>query len=71
MHGYVNHEFFHDLRRSIYKVVVFVFCITSKEIHMASIPWWRQEITEIVCMFEKELALSIMDFASSSSDSPS
>jgi hypothetical protein len=28
---------------------------------MASIPWWRQEIVEIVCMFEKELPLSFMD----------
>ena len=28
---------------------------------MASIPWWRQEIVEIVCMFEKELPTSFMD----------
>ena len=28
---------------------------------MAIIPWWRQEIVEIVCMFEKELATSFMD----------
>jgi hypothetical protein len=29
---------------------------------MASNPQWRQEITEIVCMFEKELPTSFMDF---------
>ena len=28
---------------------------------MASIPWWRQEIVEIICMFEKELSMSFMD----------
>jgi hypothetical protein len=28
---------------------------------MASIPRWHQEITEIVCMFEKELTPSFMD----------
>ena len=28
---------------------------------MASIPWWHQEIVEIVCMFEKELLTSFMD----------
>ena len=28
---------------------------------MASIPWWRQEIVDIVCMFEKELPTSFMD----------
>jgi hypothetical protein len=28
---------------------------------MARIPQWRQEITEIVCMFEKELPPSFMD----------
>jgi hypothetical protein len=28
---------------------------------MASIPRWRQEIAEIVCMFEKELPSSFMD----------
>ena len=28
---------------------------------MASIPWWHQEIVEIVCMFEKELSSSFMD----------
>jgi hypothetical protein len=28
---------------------------------MDNIPWWRQEIVEIVCMFEKELLLIFMD----------
>ena len=28
---------------------------------MASIPRWRQEIVNIVCMFEKELPTSFMD----------
>ena len=28
---------------------------------MASIPWWHQEIDEIVCMFQKELSTSFMD----------
>ena len=28
---------------------------------MASIPWWRQEIVEIVCMFEKDLSKSFID----------
>ena len=28
---------------------------------MASITRWRQEIVEIVCMFEKELPMSFMD----------
>ena len=28
---------------------------------MASIPWWHQEIIEIVCMFEKEFLTSFMD----------
>jgi hypothetical protein len=31
------------------------------DIHMAIIPWWHQEIAEIVCMFEKELPTSFMD----------
>ena len=34
---------------------------TSKDIHVASIPWWRQEIVEIFCMLEKELLTSFMD----------
>jgi hypothetical protein len=45
---------------TISKLSTFVCWITSKEIHMASIPWWHQEIAEIVCMFEKELP-SFMD----------
>ena len=28
---------------------------------MTSIPWWHQEIANIVCMFEKELPTSFMD----------
>ena len=28
---------------------------------MASIPWWHEEIVEIVCMYEKELSTSFMD----------
>ena len=28
---------------------------------MARIPWWGQEIAEILCMFEKELPTSFMD----------
>ena len=28
---------------------------------MSSIPWWCQEIVEIVCMFEKEFPMSFMD----------
>ena len=28
---------------------------------MASIPWWHQEIVEVICMFEKELSTSFMD----------
>jgi len=28
---------------------------------MASIPRWRREIDNIVCMFEKELPMSFMD----------
>ena len=35
--------------------------MTSKDIHMASIPRWSQEIDEIACMFEKELRPSFMD----------
>jgi hypothetical protein len=59
--GSVNHDFPHDLRCAISKLYVFVHWITSKEIYIASIPWWRQEIAEIVCKFEKELPLSFMD----------
>ena len=35
--------------------------MTSKYIHVASIPQWCQEIVEIVFMFEKELPTSFMD----------
>jgi hypothetical protein len=28
---------------------------------MVSIPQWRQEIVDIVCIFEKELLISFMD----------
>lgn len=35
--------------------------MVSKKIHMARIPWWHQEIAEIVCILEKELPTSIMD----------
>jgi hypothetical protein len=28
---------------------------------MDNIPWWHREITEIVCIFEKELPTSFMD----------
>jgi hypothetical protein len=40
---------------------IFVLWITSKEIHIASIPQWFQEKVEIICMFEKELTMSSMD----------
>jgi hypothetical protein len=29
---------------------------------MDIIPWWHQEIAEIVCMLEKELLMSFMNF---------
>ena len=61
MHGCVKHEFPQDLGRAISKLSAFVRWITSKEIHVASIPRWRQEIAKIVCMFEKELPMSFMD----------
>jgi hypothetical protein len=57
----VNHDFPHDLRHAISKLSTFVHWITSKEIHMDSIPRWHQEIAKIVCMFEKELPPSFMD----------
>ena len=44
-----------------YKLYAFLHWITSKEIHMDNIPWWHQEIVEIICMFEKELPSSFMD----------
>ena len=61
MRGCVKHEFPQDLGRAIPKLSTFVRWITSKEIHVASIPRWRQEIVEIVCMFEKELSTRFMD----------
>ena len=56
----MKHEFPQDLGRAISKLFAFVRWITSKEIHVASIPRWCQEIVEIVCMFEKELPMSFM-----------
>jgi len=60
VHGCVNHDSPQDLRCAISNLSAFVQ-ITLKEIHMASIPRWCQEIAEIVCMFEKELLTSFMD----------
>ena len=57
MCGCVKLEFPQDLGRAIFKLFAFVRWITSKELHVASIPWWRQEIAEIVCMFEGELPI--------------
>ena len=56
----MKHEFPQDLGRAISKLSAFVIWITSKEIHVASIPQWRQEIVEIFCMFGKELPTSFM-----------
>ena len=61
MHGCVKHELPQDLGRAISKLSAFVRWITSKEIHVANILRWRQEIVEIVCMFVKELPTSFMD----------
>ena len=61
MCGCVKHEFPQDLGRAISKLYAFLRWITSKEIHVANIPRWHQEIVEIVCMFEKELLMSFMD----------
>ena len=61
MRGCVKHEFPQDLGHAISKLFSFVCWIASKDIHVASIRWWRQEIVEIVCMFEKELPTSFMD----------
>ena len=61
MRGCVNHDFPQYLQCAISKLYAFVCWITSKEIHIVSIPWWHQEIEEIVCMFEKELPPSFMD----------
>ena len=59
--GCVKHEFPQDLGHAISKLFAFLHWITSNEIHVASIPLWRQEIVEVVCMFEKELPTSFMD----------
>ena len=61
VHGCVKHEFLQELGCAISKLSTFVRWIMSKEIHVAIIPWWRQEIVEIVCMFEKELLTSFLD----------
>ena len=61
MHGCLKHEFPQDLGRAISKLSTCVHWITSKKIHVVSIPQWHQEIIEIVCMFEKELPTSFMD----------
>lgn len=58
VHGCVNHDFPQDLWCAISKLSAFVHWITSKEVHMSRIPWWCQEIVEIVRMFEKELPMS-------------
>ena len=57
----MKHEFPQDLGCAISKLYAFVRWIISKEINVASIPRWRQEIVEIVGMFEKELPTSFMD----------
>ena len=57
----MKHEFPQDLGCVISKLSTFVCWITSKEIHVASIPWWCQVIVEIICMFENELPTSFMD----------
>ena len=62
MCGPVNHNLPLDLRHAISKLFAFVCWITSKDIHMASIPQWHQETVEIVCMFEKELHTSFKEF---------
>ena len=61
VHGCVKHKFPQELGCAISKLSEFVRWITSKEIHVASIPQWWQERVEIVCMFEKELLTSFMD----------
>ena len=61
MRGCVKHELPQDLGHAISKLFAFVHWIRSKEIHVDRIPRWRQEIVEIVCMFEKELPTSFMD----------
>ena len=61
MRGCVKHEFRQDLGHAISKLSAFVRWIMSKEIHVAIIPRWRQEIVDIVCNFEKEQPMSFMD----------
>ena len=61
MCGCVKRELPQELGCTISKLSAFVRWITSKEIHVASIPQWRQEIVENVFMFEKELPTSFMD----------
>ena len=61
MRGCVKHAFPQDLGCAIANFSAFVRWIMSKEIHVAIIPRWRQEIVEIFCMFEKELPTSFMD----------
>lgn len=53
MHGCVNHEFPEDLWHAIFKISALAHWITPKDIHVASIPRWRQEIAKILCIFEK------------------
>ena len=59
--GCVKQEFPQDLGCAISKLSAFVCWIMSKEIHVASIPRWNQEIVEIVYIFEKEMPTSFMD----------
>jgi len=61
MRGCVKNDFPWDLQNAISKLFSFIHWITSKESHVVSVPWWHQEIVEIVCMFEKELPSSFMD----------
>lgn len=60
MRGCVKHDFPQDQQCAISKLSTFVCWITSKEIHRASIPQWRQDIVEIVCMLHKGLPTSFM-----------
>ena len=59
--GCVKNEFPQVLGHARSTLFAFVCWIMSKKIHVARIPQWRQEIVEIVCMFEKELLTSFMD----------
>ena len=60
MHRHVNCDFLNDLHCAIFRLPTFVRWITSKEIHIANIPRWHQEIVDIFCMFEKEVSTSFM-----------